>query len=106
MQIIDPMAIALVIPAIPVLPVNLSIRVAKRSVAIDIPETGLLLLPTRPTILEDTVAKKKPNTTTITAPRRLTGIAGISHTKSVRTIMDIITTLRFKSLLVRSLVVG
>ena len=56
------------------------------------PETGLLLLPTNPTIREDTVAKKKPNTTIITAPIKLTGIAGMSHTSRVKTAMDRSTT--------------
>ncbi len=44
-----------------------------------IPETGLLLLPTSPTIREDTVAKKNPNRITRTAPSRLTGTTGNSH---------------------------
>ena len=70
---IEPIAIAACIPGAPTLPVSLRISVAKRSVAIDIPDTGLLLLPTRPTIREDTVAKKKPNTTTMIAPRNDTG---------------------------------
>ena len=32
-----------------------------------------------PTMREETVAKKKPNTSTISAPRKLTGMAGNSH---------------------------
>ena len=75
-QITEPTAIAAVIPSIPVLPELLIANVAIRRVAIAIPETGLLELPTRPTIREDTVAKKNPKTTMINAPRRVTGIAG------------------------------
>ena len=75
-QITEPTAIAAVIPSIPVLPELLIANVAIRRVAIAIPETGLLELPTRPTIREDTVAKKNPKTTMIHAPRRVTGIAG------------------------------
>ena len=78
-QITDPIAIAAVIPSIPVLPLALIDIVAIRSVAIAIPETGLLELPTRPTIREDTVAKKKPNTTIIAAPSNVTGIAGTTQ---------------------------
>ena len=48
-------------------------------VAIAIPDTGLFELPTNPTILEDTVAKKNPKTTIKIAPGKLTGITGISH---------------------------
>ena len=55
------------------------IIVAIRRVAIAIPDTGLLELPTRPTIREDTVAKKKPKITIISAPIGLTGIAGTSQ---------------------------
>ena len=75
-QITEPTAMAAVIPSIPVLPELLIANVAIRRVAIAIPETGLLELPTRPTIREDTVAKKNPKTTMINAPRRVTGIAG------------------------------
>ena len=71
----------------------MSISVAMITVAIAIPDTGLLLLPTSPTILEDTVAKKNPNTTTITAPMSVTGMAGISHTASVSMPMEISTPL-------------
>ena len=75
-QITEPTAIAAVIPSMPVLPELLIANVAIRRVAIAIPETGLLELPTRPTIREDTVAKKNPKITMINAPRRVTGIAG------------------------------
>ena len=78
-QITEPTAIAAVIPSIPVLPELLIANVAIRRVAIAIPETGLLELPTRPTIREDTVAKKNPKTTMINAPRRVTGIAGTTQ---------------------------
>ena len=60
-------------------------------VAIAIPDTGLLLLPTRPTIREETDAKKKPNTTTINAPERLIGISGRSHITTATAITPINT---------------
>ena len=44
--------------------------------AIAIPETGLLLLPTKPTILEETVAKKNPNIAINNAPSIETGMSG------------------------------
>ena len=73
-QIIEPIAIAPTIPEAPVSPVILSINVENRSVAIAIPETGLLLLPTRPTILDETAPKKKPNSAIRIAPISETGI--------------------------------
>ena len=83
-QMIPPMQIAPIIPVVPVTPVDFRTRVAMIRVAIAIPETGLLDEPTRPTIREETVAKKKPNTTTIRAPTRLTGNAGTSQTTTAR----------------------
>ena len=56
-------------------------------VAMAIPDTGLLEEPIRPTIREDTVAKKKPKTTTITAPSRFTGKAGSSQMATAMTTM-------------------
>ena len=81
---IEPIAIAPCIPWIPESPVAFRIIVAIKSVAIAIPETGLLELPTKPTILEETVAKKNPKITTITAPSNETGICGSNHTRMVR----------------------
>ena len=78
-QITEPIAIAAFIPSISVFPDALIIIVAIRRVAIAIPDTGLLEDPIRPTIREDTVAKKKPNTTMIIAPIGLTGIAGTNQ---------------------------
>ena len=78
-QITDPIAIAPFIPSIPVSPVALMAKVARSSVAIAIPDTGLLEEPIIPTIREETVAKKKPNTTIISAPRKFTGIAGTNQ---------------------------
>ena len=75
----EPMAMAACIPWEPASPAAFRIRVENRSVAMAIPETGLLLLPTSPTIREDTVAKKNPNRMTRTAPSRLTGTTGNSH---------------------------
>lgn len=80
---IEPIAIAPVIPAIPVLPVAFSTNVEISKVAIAIPETGLLELPIRPTILEDTVAKKKPKIAIRNAPRRLTGTDGTSQIRMI-----------------------
>ena len=78
-QITVPIEIAATIPLAPVLPVAFKIAVVTINVAIAIPDTGLLLLPTIPTILDDTVAKKKPNTTIIIAPTNDTGISGSNH---------------------------
>ena len=96
----DPMEIAAIIPPVPIFPVTLSTIVVIRSVAIVIPETGLLELPTIPTIRADTVTKKKPNITIRIAPSRLTGTAGISQ--SSRTITTDRTSTKFIG---RSLVV-
>ena len=87
MQMIEPMAIAACIPEAPASPVNFRIRVAISSVAIAMPETGLLLLPTSPTMRDETVAKKKPKITTMMAPTSETGMAGISQTARVSTRM-------------------
>ena len=54
-------------------------------VAMAMPDTGLLEEPMRPTIREDTVAKKKPKTTTIKAPSRFTGNAGSSQMATAMT---------------------
>ena len=78
-QITEPIAIAAVIPSIPVFPLPLIAIVAISRVAIAIPDTGLLELPTRPTIREDTVAKKNPKITISAAPSRVTGIAGTAQ---------------------------
>ena len=81
-QIMEPIVIAATIPLLSPFPVFRRIIVAINSVAIAIPDTGLLLLPTSPTILEETVAKKKPKTTIMSAPSRFTGIIGSSHIKT------------------------
>ena len=78
-QITEPIAIAAFIPSIPVCPLLLITIVEIRSVAIAIPETGLLELPIIPTIREDTVAKKNPKITIRSAPSGLTGIAGTAQ---------------------------
>ena len=70
--------IAVTIPDVPVVPFIFKIIVEIRSVAIAIPDTGLLELPTRPTILEETVAKKNPNTimiSTLPIPIGMVGTA-------------------------------
>ena len=45
------------------------------------PDTGLLELPTSPTILAETAAKKKPKSAIINAPTNDTGTAGTSQMK-------------------------
>mgnify|MGYP007104525672 CR=1 FL=1 len=72
-QITDPTTIVPVSALLVFIPDELSITPVIISVAIAIPDTGLLLLPTSPTILDDTVAKKKPNTTIRIAPGKLIG---------------------------------
>ena len=67
-----------------------------------IPDTGLLLLPMRPTIREDTVAKKKPKITIRKALNRLTGTAGISQISNARTTTPMIIAFIGISLSVRS----
>ena len=79
MQMTEPMAMAPTMPAAPVEPVAFRMMVAISSVAIAMPDTGLLEEPIRPTIREETVAKKKPNTRMMMAPIRLTGMPGNSH---------------------------
>ena len=101
MLITEPIAIAAVIPSAPPMPIALRSIEAARSVAIVIPETGLLLLPTSPTIRDETAAKKKPNTTVISAPTNVTEITGISHSASVRTATAAITKRRSSSRSVR-----
>jgi len=63
----------------------------------------LLLLPTIPTIREDTVAKKKPNITIRIAPRIVTGISGISQIAIVTTTIPIAIAFISISCSVRSL---
>lgn len=57
-HITEPMAIVAIIPEAVEPEMDLIIKAVTKSVAIVIPETGLLLLPTSPTILEETVAKR------------------------------------------------
>ena len=75
-QIILPIQMEPIIPVVPVAPVAFKIKVEIIKVAIAIPETGLLEEPINPTIRAETVAKKNPNITTRTAPRKLTGKIG------------------------------
>ena len=67
-----------------------------------IPDTGLFELPTRPTILELTALKKKPNITTSIAPATVTGIAGMSQIMMMRTAIEIRTKRISRSISVRS----
>ena len=78
-QMTPPMTMAAVMPSMPSVPVALSSRVEISSVAMAMPETGLLEEPIRPTMREDTVAKKKPKMMTISAVNRFRGMAGTSH---------------------------
>ena len=75
--------------------------VTSNKVAIVIPETGLLLLPTSPTMREDTVAKKKPNKMTSHAPENEIGSAGTSQMSKANRIIPPMTNRISKSLSVR-----
>ena len=66
-------------PEAPEEPVAFRMMVAISNVAMAMPETGLLEEPIRPTMREETVAKKKPKIRTIRAPTKLTGMPGNSH---------------------------
>src|SRR4051794_9625739 len=79
------------------------------TVAIVIPLIGLLLEPIIPTILDDTVTKKAPNTTTKTPNNNLLkmlspGIMGINAMSSIKAMLPNNTTLKLKSLSVRATV--
>ena len=82
----DPIVIEAIIPFAPVFPVALRSIVVSNKVAIAIPETGLFEDPTRPTIFEETVAKKNPNTTIKTSgldvglPEGQMGNSEVGHT--------------------------
>ena len=78
-QMMPPMTMAAIMPWIPSLPVAFSSMVEISRVAMAMPDTGLLEEPIRPTIREETVAKKKPNTITIRAVKKFRGMAGSSH---------------------------
>ena len=77
-QITEPTAKAPIIPSAPSNPIALNMIEVINRVAIVIPDTGLLLLPTKPTSLADTVAKKNPNTAIINAPGIPTGIKSVA----------------------------
>ena len=62
-----------------------------------IPDTGLLLLPTSPTIRAETAAKKNPKIIITQVLRKLTGIAGSSHIANPISIIPTIITLMDKS---------
>ena len=64
----------------------------------------MLLLPTSPTILEETVAKKNPKIAINIAPNRPTGITGISHIASITNAIKIPTIRISKLMLVLLLV--
>src|SRR5690242_14566404 len=79
------------------------------TVAMVIPLIGLLLEPMIPTILDDTVTKKAPNTTTNTPSNNLLiilspGIMGMNAMSNISAMLPTSTTLKFKSLSVRATV--
>src|SRR5699024_3711498 len=78
-----------IIPASPSNPIALNIALVIRSVAIVIPDTGLLLLPTNPTSLAETVAKKNPNSAIIIAPAKPTGIIDVLAINIIKAITPI-----------------
>ena len=77
----DPTEIAATMPAVLFKPVILKTKVVNKSAAMVMPDMGLLELPTRPTILDETVPKKNPRIAMRIAPTRDTGTWGISHIK-------------------------
>ncbi len=67
-----------------------------------IPEIGLEEEPMRPTMLEETVTKKKPKTKIIAEESRLTGMAGMSVMKSTKSTQPTNTKLMGRSFSVRN----
>ena len=96
-QITVPIAIADTIPGYPIIPLAFKRMVEISKVAIAIPDTGLLELPTIPTIREDTVAKKNPHTMMMIAPMKFTGMIGISHIAIATTPIPISTRFMLRS---------
>src|SRR4051794_28784190 len=81
------------------------------TVAMVMPLIGLLLEPIIPTILDDTVTKKAPNTTTKTPNNNLLkilspGIIGMNAMSSIKATLPNSTTLKLKSLSVRATVLA
>ena len=101
-QITVPMAIAAFMPAAPSAPVAFRMIVENRSVAIAIPDTGLLEEPTIPTMRDETAAKKKPKIAIRTAPPIPTGTCGRTPVRTMRTARQITTTFMLIFLSVRS----
>src|SRR5579863_1243223 len=85
----------------PVQPMPTKISEVAISVAIVIPEMGLEEEPIKPTMRDDTVTKKKPNTTIITAERKLVGMFGIMDIKTTSATLPTNTYTRGISLSVR-----
>lgn len=98
MLTIVPIQIAEAIPWYPVIPEALRIPVEISSVAIIIPDIGLLEEPTIPTIRLETVAKKKPKTTIKSPPTKFTGMEGRIHMIKAMTRLPARTTCIGKSL--------
>src|SRR5262249_54286261 len=85
-QTIAPIESAIARISGPVCPRSTKIRQVINSVATVIPEIGLDDDPISPVIREETVAKKKPKTTTIIAPSRLIWSCGISQISTTKPI--------------------
>ncbi len=66
-------------PSAPVAPIALNTEAITRSVAIVIPDTGLLLAPITPTILAETTEKKNENSTARIPPTGPAFIEGTIH---------------------------
>ena len=94
----EPMVMAAIMPLGPMLPVARRTEVARRRLAMVMPDTGLLLEPIRPTIREETVAKKKPNRMTMIAPTGFNGMTGTMASRIARTTMPPTTTFMLMSL--------
>ena len=75
----------------PVQPTPTNINEVAINVAIVIPEIGFEDEPIKPTILEETVTKKNPNTTIIIAESKFVGMFGIAAIKITSTTLPIKT---------------
>ena len=102
-QIIPPTTSTMGSYVFPLHPMPINTRQVAITVAIVIPLTGLLLEPIMPTIREETVTKKAPNTTTKTPNNNLfkipsPGIIGIKAISRIKPMLPKTTTFIGKSL--------
>src|ERR1700739_5165095 len=74
-----------------------NIKDVAMSVAMVIPEIGFDEEPINPTMRDETVTKKNPNTTIIIAETKLVGICGITDMKTISSKLLIITYIRGRS---------